>query len=312
MSRSHKPKLGQNFLSDLNARQRIVDALGDVSEAMVIEIGPGHGAITELLAMRAKRLFAIELDRALVPELRFRFRNHANVEIIEADILTVDLPALIASKFPALSSESAGSARSPELTATGTEEALQPERVGSCPAPFHVIGNLPYYITSDILLHLFRASLAAPGVMASAIVMMQREVAERVASSPGRREFGLLSATAQMHATAEILFTLGPESFSPPPAVDSSVLRLRFRPRFAELGVERAAFDRFLHQAFAQKRKTLAKNLRQAGFTPEELARAWPATLETQVRAEASSLEDLAALHHGIEVARNQSNSTGV
>lgn len=285
MSSKHKPKLGQNFLSDLAARQRIVDALGDVSQATVVEIGPGHGAITELLASRARRLIAIELDRALVPELRFRFRNQANVEIVEADVLQVDLAALVGA-----SPSDGAPTHDDERSASGASE-------GGGEQPVRIIGNLPYYITSDILLQLFRASRAAPWVFGSAVVMMQREVAERVAAAHGGRDFGLLSATAQMHARAELLFTLGPESFSPPPAVDSSVLRLRFAPRFSELGVEPAAFDRFLHQAFAQKRKTLQKNLRQAGHTPEELTRAWPEGLEMQVRAEAASLEDLAALH---------------
>lgn len=273
MSRKHKPRLGQNFLSDLSARQRIADSLGDLSAATVLEIGPGHGAITDLLATRARRLIAVELDRALAAELRFRFRNHGNVKILEQDILTVDLPTL-------LLTGSAG--ESPDSTAT------------------HIVGNLPYYITSDILLHLFRTSVAAPGLLTSAVLMMQREVADRVASPPGRRDFGLLSATAQMHAIPEILFTLGPESFSPPPEVDSSVLRLRFHARFAELGVHPAPFDRFLHHAFAQKRKTLAKNLRNAGHTPEIVAAAWPPALDPQVRAEATSLEDLAALHRAL------------
>lgn len=307
MGAKHKPKLGQNFLSDLNARQRIVDALGDVSQATVVEIGPGHGAITELLAGRARRLIAIELDRALVPELRFRFRNQANVEIVEADVLRVDLAALVAGEPQRGSGvegdEAMASSEEPRLgtVAGGEETARESLRESGERVATRIVGNLPYYITSDILLQLFRASLAAPGVFGSAVVMMQREVAERVAAAPGGREFGLLSATAQMHAAAEVLFTLGPESFSPPPAVDSSVVRLRFCSRFAELGVQPAAFDRFLHQAFAQKRKTLAKNLRQAGFTSEQLMRAWPAGLEAQVRAEATSLEDLAALHRGLE-----------
>ncbi len=311
MSRKHKPKLGQNFLSDLTARQRIVDALGDVSGATVVEIGPGHGAITELLASRVRRLIAIELDRSLVPELRFRFRNHSNVEIVAADVLRVELAALVeGDRGDGVPAEDDGSQLEGPAESAGRghvagnqlEEAM----------PVHLVGNLPYYITSDILLHLFRTTRAAPGVFSSAVLMMQREVAERVASPPGRREFGLLSATAQMHAQAEMLFTLGPESFSPPPEVESTVLRLRFHSRFAELGVQPAAFDRFLHQAFAQKRKTLAKNLRQAGFTTEELARAWPESLDAMVRAEASSLEDLAALHRGIEGAKDRGRVGGV
>ena len=281
MSRKHKPRLGQNFLSDLDARQRIADSLGDLSAATILEIGPGHGAITDLLATRARRLVAIELDPALAAELRFRFRNHSNVQILEADILAVDLPALLNLPQSFQTEGNPGNATSP-------------------PPTTHIIGNLPYYITSDILLHLFRASVAVPGLLHSAVLMMQREVAERVASPPGRRDFGLLSATAQMHAVPEILFTLGPESFSPPPEVDSTVLRLRLHPRFADLAVEPVPFDRFLHQAFAQKRKTLAKNLRHAGFTPDQLFAAWPPSLDPQIRAEATSLEDLAAIHRSL------------
>ncbi len=316
MSRKHKPKLGQNFLSDLSARQRIVDALGDLSIATILEIGPGHGAITDLLANRAHRLIAIELDRALAAELRFRFRNHPNVEILEADILTTDLPTLFTTNLPAVDLPATTNAAIPsepgapgERTCSLGWEAENPPHLplateqsdaNNTTTHIHIIGNLPYYITSDILLHLFRASLAAPGLLSSAVLMMQREVAERVASPPGRRDFGLLSATTQMHAIPEILFTLGPDSFSPPPEVDSTVLRLRFHPRFAELGVHPAPFDRFLHQAFAQKRKTLAKNLRHAGFTPTLLERAWPPHLNPQIRAEATSLEDLAGLHRSL------------
>ena len=315
MSRKHKPKLGQNFLSDLSARQRIVEALGDLSGATVLEIGPGHGALTELLATRAHRLVAIELDRALAAELRFRFRNHPNVEIVEADVLTVDLSILLQSEplSPLLTTPTGAEAFPHPLFTPKERDAHSSFEIPAIPAEAqlgsaarfaaprtHVIGNLPYYITSDILLHLFRTSLAAPGLLTSAILMMQREVAERVASPPGRRDFGLLSATAQMHAAPEILFTLGPESFSPPPEVDSTVLRLRFHPRFAELAVEPVPFDRFLHQAFAQKRKTLAKNLRSAGFTADQLTRSWPAGLDPQIRAEATNLPAFAALHRAL------------
>ena len=240
------------------------------------------------------------------------------MEIVEADVLRVDLPALVAAKSAdklLLAAEAAdeGHAAVPQGSGVDANQwSLGRLGVGGKLVPAQIVGNLTYYITSDILLQLFRASRAAPGVFGSAVVMMQREVAERVAAVHGGRDFGLLSATAQMHARAEILFTLGPESFSPPPAVDSSVLRLRFAPRFEELGVEPAAFDRFLHQAFAQKRKTLGKNLRQAGFAPEALTRAWPEGLEVQVRAEATSLEDLAALHRVLAARSNQGASAGV
>ena len=199
-----KPKLGQNFLVDDQARQRIADALGDVSGRTVVEIGPGHGAITDILARRAKRLVAVELDRALAAELRFRFREQAQVEVVEADVLTVDFAQF--------------------------GESID------------VVGNLPYYITSDILLHLF----AAAGNLGRAVLMMQREVGERVAAGPGVRDYGLLSATTQMYAEVEHLFTLPPQAFHPPPDVHSSVVRLHLAPRFAELEVDVQGFDRFL------------------------------------------------------------------
>jgi 16S rRNA (adenine1518-N6/adenine1519-N6)-dimethyltransferase len=263
MSSARKPKLGQNFLVDNQARQRIADALGDVSARTVVEIGPGHGAITDILAGRAKRLVAIELDRSLAPELRFRFREQPQVEVVEADVLTVELGQF--------------------AEADGTVD---------------VVGNLPYYITSDILLHLFAA--AAEGKLGRAVLMMQREVGERVAAAPGVKDYGLLSATTQMYAEVEHLFTLPPSAFSPPPDVFSSVVRLHFRPRFAELGVDARGFDKFLKQAFAQKRKTLKNNLQFAGFDAETLARCWPNAMEPQIRAEGASLEMMAELYRAL------------
>ena len=263
MSSKRKPKLGQNFLSDDTARHRIADALGNISQRTVIEIGPGHGAITAILAERAKKLLCIELDRSLVPELRFKFRNHPNVEILEADILETDLGALIAQH--------------------GENEDTA-----------DVIGNLPYYITSDILLHLF----AAAAHLRTAVVMMQREVADRVAAQPGTRDFGLLSATAQLYGNIENLFTLPPSAFSPPPEVYSSVLRIHFAPRFAELRIQdEQAFIAFLRTCFSQKRKTLSNNLRNAGFTAQQIAEACErSAISPQIRAEALPLEDFARL----------------
>jgi 16S rRNA (adenine1518-N6/adenine1519-N6)-dimethyltransferase len=260
-----KPKLGQNFLVDDNARQRIADALGDVSARTVIEIGPGHGAITNILAERAQKLICIELDRSLVPELRFRFRNHPHVEIVEADVLETTLTTLVPQG----------------------EKAL-------------VVGNLPYYITSDILFHLCAHSAA----IELAVVMMQREVAERVAAEPGHREFGLLSATVQMYARVANLFTLPPDAFSPPPEVYSTVLRMVFAPRFAELHVDDAVgFDHFLKGCFQQKRKTLSNNLRATGYTPEVIAAACDAAeISSSTRAEALPLDRFAALFRALTV----------
>jgi 16S rRNA (adenine1518-N6/adenine1519-N6)-dimethyltransferase len=257
------PKLGQNFLVDDAARHAIADALGDIGDRTVIEIGPGHGAITSILAGRCRRLVAIEVDRALAAELRFQFRAEPQVEIVEADVLAVDLAALLPQGETA-----------------------------------DVLGNLPYYITSQILLKLFAAGVR--GVLARAVLMMQREVADRVAAAPGGRDYGLLSATVQMNARVETLLTLGPEAFSPPPEVYSTVLRLEFAPRFDELGVDPTGFDAFLKSCFAQKRKTLANNLRAAGYSPQKLLAAWPAEIPPQARAETVALEPMAHLYRSL------------
>ncbi len=274
MQNRRKPKLGQNFLVDENARHAIVDALGDVSHRTVIEIGPGHGAITTILAAKLGehgRLIALELDRSLAAELRFRFRDQPQVSIVEGDVLDVDLSALVP-----------------------TGETAD------------VVGNLPYYITSDILLKLFLAGRNR--LLGRAVLMMQREVADRLAASPGVREYGLLSATAQMNATVDPLFTLPPEAFSPPPEVFSTVLRLHFSPRFEELQVDPAGFDAFLKQIFSQKRKTLTNNLKATGIRSELLQSAWPASIPTQARAESVALEDLAQLYRSLETAKSHNS----
>ena len=264
MGQKGKPKLGQNFLVDEGARVAIVDALGDVRGRTVIEIGPGHGALTELLAERAGRLVAIEVDRELAAELRFRFRNRSHVEVLVGDVLRTDLGALV-----------------PEGETAD------------------VVGNLPYYITSEILLRLFWASVG--GGFRRAVLMMQREVAERVAARPGGREYGLLSATAGMYGEVEELFTLPPGAFEPPPEVYSTVVRMEFRARFGELGVDAEGFERYLRACFGQKRKTLANNLRAAGYGAEEIVAAWPEGLSRQARAEAVPLEIAAAMYRALQ-----------
>jgi 16S rRNA (adenine1518-N6/adenine1519-N6)-dimethyltransferase len=257
-SLKHKPKLGQNFLVDPAACVAIADALGDVSAAPVVEIGPGRGAITEILARRARRLVLIELDRELAPRLKAQFAEQASVEVIEADVLTVDLGAL--------------------------------RRSGE---KLSVVGNLPYYITSDILLRLFEFNEA----ISRAVVMVQREVADRVAAVPGTRDYGLLSATVQLYARVEKIMTLPQGAFSPPPEVHSTVVRLTMRPRFAELGVEAEGFIGFLKAGFAQKRKTLGKNLRAAGFEAGRVAEAMEeAGIAPMARAEEIDLERMARM----------------
>jgi 16S rRNA (adenine1518-N6/adenine1519-N6)-dimethyltransferase len=249
-----KPKLGQNFLISPTAPRAIVDALGDLSQATVLEIGSGKGVLTSLLAPRAKKVIAVELDASLAASL-----EGGSVEVLCEDILEVD------------------------LTELATERGVR----------LQVIGNLPYYISSPIMMHLFAHS----AVIDRAVLMAQREVAERIVAPPGSRTYGLLSAITQMYASVEQLFTLPPEAFAPPPEVYSTVIRLTMHPRFEELAVDAEGFLRFLRQIFALKRKTLANNLRARGFEGTVVERAFSrCSVDPQVRAEAVSLEAMACL----------------
>jgi 16S rRNA (adenine1518-N6/adenine1519-N6)-dimethyltransferase len=264
-----KPKLGQNFLNDAHAATRIVAALGDLSARTVVEIGPGAGAITGTLAAKADHVIAVELDHDFAAQIRAQFPPD-KVTVVEQDILNF--------KFA--------------------------EAAATAGSRLRVAGNLPYYITSPILLKL-AFSHAALDV---AVLMVQREVADRVTAAPGSRDYGLLSVTVQMYGPAEPLFTLPPEAFTPPPDVHSTVFRWRFAPRFAELGVDEAGFLRFVRQTFAQKRKTLANNLRAAGFAPAASAAAMAqASIDPQARAEALTIESLAALYRILESVRSRS-----
>ena len=200
-----KPKLGQNFLNDTQAIQRIATAMGDISGQTVVEIGPGQGAITHALVARAAHVLAIELDAHLSISLRAHFPPD-RVTVLEQDVLHFDFAAACA----------AAGRRLP------------------------VTGNLPYYITSPILLKL----AASHASLDRAVLMVQREVADRLVATPNSRDYGLLSVTVQMYGPIQQLFTLPPSAFSPPPDVHSSVVRWRFAPRFAELGVEEATFFR--------------------------------------------------------------------
>lgn len=211
---------------------------------LVIEIGPGRGALTDHLIAHAERIVAVEIDPVLVEYLRAKYRNEPKVEIIESDVLKADLSAW---------------------------------------GPAAVVGNLPYYITSPIV----EKVLALPGV-SSAVFLVQKEVAERMTTGPGSRDYGYLSVTTQFHAEAEMLFTVPPGAFRPPPKVDSAVVRLT--PR-ADQPVQADAFLRFAGHCFRQKRKTLRNNLQ--GAYPKELLDPLP---ESTKRAEQLSIPELLRL----------------
>lgn len=268
-----KPKLGQHFLVDRSAATRIVEELGDMSQVTVLEIGPGRGAITSLLTRRARRVIAVELDRVLAAQLRMHFALYPNVEIIEADILTVDFGTLFGPK--------------PGSTRPGIHHV---------PDTVRVVGNLPYFITSEILFRLLEYRRYFDRI----VLMVQREVADRLAAEPGNREYGLLSATAQLYSRIENLFTLPPAAFDPPPKVYSSVVRLTMEERLESLRVPEKAFIEFLKLSFGQKRKTLWNNLK-TDYEPAKLRAALEkAKVESTERAEELSLEKAAALFRAL------------
>jgi 16S rRNA (adenine1518-N6/adenine1519-N6)-dimethyltransferase len=270
---TRKPKLGQHFLRDAHAGQRIVEALGNMAGSTVLEIGPGEGILTAMVSQRARRLIAIELDRVLAAQLRMRFAMATNVEVIEGDVLSIDLDTIFGPK--------------PGTSRPGLEYS---------PDPARLIGNLPYYITSPILLRLFQFRRYFE-VM---VVMVQREVADRIAAPVGSRDYGLLSATAQLYTRVEKLFTLPPGAFSPPPKVHSSVLRLTVAPRFDQLQVPESSFIDFLKLSFGQKRKTIWNNLKSRYASENLKAALSEAGVRPNIRAEALSLERSAALFRSL------------
>ncbi len=257
-------RLGQNFLTDPAYQRRVADAVQVCPGENLLEIGGGPGVLSALLADRGAKLTIVEYDPVLAGRLQQQFAARSNVSVLHADILDVDLRALAAD------------------------------------APLKIFGNLPYYITSPILVKIFHASLppqtGAPPLIPEAIVMMQREVAVRLLAAPGSPDFGLLSASTQYFAAPGKLFDLPPGAFRPAPKVTSTLVRLRLLDRRRELGCAPEQFESFARLAFAQKRKRLTNNLRSLAAPPlvEEALRSLG--LSPQVRAEQLSVEQLAAL----------------
>jgi 16S rRNA (adenine1518-N6/adenine1519-N6)-dimethyltransferase len=263
MSRG-KPRLGQHFLTDAHLARRVLEAAGIRPDDLVIEIGPGRGAMTGLLAAECARLVAVELDAALAAELRAEFQNDPQVEILPADILQVDLPALLARR--------------------NSERCF-------------VFGNLPYYITSPILQRMF----AFHDAIRAMATLVQWEVAERLTARPGSRDYGYLSVLTQLYSSPRLALKVPPRSFSPPPQVMSALVVYRMSPRFPSWQAEtQAAFLDFAKRCFASKRKNLANNL--WGVRPKAELRSIIENLRLppSVRAEEIPIEALAQLYEAV------------
>jgi len=267
-----KKELGQNWLTDAQYARRIVDAVAPSPEDLVVEIGPGPGALTDLMVPLARHTIAIELDRRMIEPLRAR-HDADRLTVVEADVLEVDLHALV--------------------------ESARVMRPGLGRA--HVIANLPYYISSPVLVRLVEARRA----FADAAIMLQREVVDRITASPGGKEYGTLSVLVATYCRAKRLFDVPPGAFRPMPSVVSSVVRLEFLAEPAVIVPDERLYFTLVRGAFAQRRKTLENNLRALGFK----GLAEEAGVAPTRRAETLSLEEFAALARGA-AARNPSRNS--
>lgn len=255
-----RPKLGQHFLSSAGYCRRIAQSLPLAADDLVIEIGPGRGALTKLLADRVERLAAIELDATLAGSLRQTFENIPSIEIIEGDILKTDIAQI-----------------------------CRRHSKDSC----IVFGNLPYYITSPILRHLFEAR----SHIRRMALLVQKEVAQRITAGPGSRDYGYLSVFVQIHSSPVIAFDIPPGAFSPPPKVHSALVNFQIAPRFPAWDAKtNEAFLAFAQASFAQKRKNLLNNLSQIYTRPAVQRALESLDLGAHMRPEQLSLDQFRAL----------------
>lgn len=254
--------LGQNFITNPGICPRMAAECGADEHTGVIEVGPGMGVLTYELSQVAEKVVAIELDRRLFPVLGETLAECDNVEIVEGDILKLDLAELIDDKF------------------NGQEVC--------------VCANLPYYITSPVIMRLLESHLP----IKSLTVMVQKEAAKRICAQPGTRECGAVSASVWYHSQPEILFNVSRGSFMPPPNVDSAVIRLDMRKEPPVSVSDEAQFFQTARAAFAQRRKTAANSIAAAGrYTKPQVENALEQNnIAKNIRAEQLTLEQLAAL----------------
>ena len=257
-------KFGQNFLIDSHVLDKIVSAAGITKDDFVLEIGPGIGTMTQYLAASARKVFAVEIDKALIPILEDTLKEFDNVQVINQDILKVDIKKL-------------------------AEEHNDGK-------PIKVVANLPYYITTPIIMGLFESHVPIDSIT----VMVQKEVADRMKVGPGTKDYGALSLAVQYYAEPYIVANVPPNCFMPRPKVGSAVIRLtRHEKPPVEVADEKLMF-RLIRASFNQRRKTLANGLNNSpelSYSKEEIQQ----TIEkcgfkAGIRGEALTLEDFAKL----------------
>lgn len=262
--------LGQNFLINPSVCPRMAEESGLREESGVIEVGPGIGVLTCELAQRARKVVAIELDRRLLPVLHETLEEYHNVTIINEDVLKVNLKALIQREFPGM--------------------------------PVSVCANLPYYITSPVIMRLLEERLPVDSIT----VMVQKEAADRLCAQPGKRESGAISVAVRYYAQPEILFKVSRGSFLPAPNVDSAVIRLHVRKQPAVSVENERFFFSVVKAAFGQRRKTVANSLCAGlSISKEVVGQALKqADVPATARAEQLTLEQFAAVSRELDGAQ--------
>ncbi|WP_426385889.1 16S rRNA (adenine(1518)-N(6)/adenine(1519)-N(6))-dimethyltransferase RsmA [Latilactobacillus curvatus] len=261
-----KKSLGQNFLTNIAILKQIVEA-GDITkDDDVIEIGPGIGSLTEQIARKAHQVLSFEIDERLMPVLKDTLNHYHNVTILNQDILEVDLKTIIAEQFDGKHN-------------------------------LKIVANLPYYITTPIMLHLLEAGLPIDRM----VLMMQKEVAERINAEPGSKAYGSLSIAVQLHSEVNLAFIVPKTAFMPQPNVDSAIVELVGRKAPLVTVANQTLFDQLVRGAFAQRRKTLWNNLQNQFGKQDEVKAALTTALEAveiapSARAEQLSIQQFAQL----------------
>ena len=268
-----KKSFGQNFLTDTNILQKIVDTAEIDKNVNVIEIGPGIGALTEFLAENAAEVMAFEIDERLVPILEDTLRDHDNVKVINEDVLKADLQ-------------------------TRVKEFENPN------LPIKVVANLPYYITTPILMHLIESKIP----FEEFVVMMQKEVADRISAEPNTKAYGSLSIAVQYYMTAKVAFVVPRTVFVPAPNVDSAILKMTRRKQPLVEVKDEDFFFRVSKASFLHRRKTLWNNLTSHFGKSEEVKNKLEQALENaaikpSIRGEALSISDFARLSDALREA---------
>lgn len=263
---SMKKSLGQNFLIEPNILTKIIDVSDLTKDTNVIEVGPGIGALTERLARVSNQVLAFEIDQRLLPVLEDTLEKYNNITVVHRDILETTLPEDV-------------------------QQYIDLEK------PLSVVANLPYYITTPIIMHFLESGLP----IETFVMMMQKEVAQRMTAKPSSKAYGSLTIAIQYYMHAEIAFIVPKTVFSPQPNVDSAILKLKRRTQPLVQVKDEALFFKLVKLSFTQRRKTLWNNLIQAfGKSPEQklqLEKALEvAGIEPSVRAEALSIDDFARL----------------